>query len=266
MRLRTIGTIILFITGGTFIAETGSDTTSLCVLQETVPAGAHHEVVVSGLYARGPEHATLTDSPCPGQRTWIELDLRKGENEKTLQDSLGDIRLAYVVFQGEFYGPPLLDPSIPDAIAKALHPPRWGHLGCCKTQLVVHRILNVKPLVKESDFPDCSVVVTTATIPKYPEAALAAQVQGDVHIRVTLNKDGTVGKAETISGDPVLVPAALEAAKNWFFGSASEKPIDLEFHFVALPSNDPNGWIGSVFESPFTVMVFDRFPVKPSSP
>jgi hypothetical protein len=47
-----------------------------------------------------------------------------------------------VLVEGEFYGPPLPDPKLPENIRRAYHG-RWGHLGCCRTKLVVHAILEV---------------------------------------------------------------------------------------------------------------------------
>ena len=48
-----------------------------------------------------------------------------------------------MVFEGEFYGPPLPDPNLPESIKKSYHG-AWGHLGCCRTKLIVHAIHEVK--------------------------------------------------------------------------------------------------------------------------
>jgi hypothetical protein len=56
-------------------------------------------------------------------------------------------RQACVVVQGEFYGPPLPDPKLPEAIPKNYHP-GWGHLGAFHTKLVVHAIKSVQPALQ----------------------------------------------------------------------------------------------------------------------
>src|SRR4051794_39261974 len=51
----------------------------------------------------------------------------------------------------------------------------------------------------------------------YPMQAAQKQVQGEVMLKVLVNEQGDVEHAEVVSGDPVLVPAALDAIKKWKF-------------------------------------------------
>ncbi len=51
--------------------------------------------------------------------------------------------------------------------------------------------------------------------PIYPEAARKARVQGTVVVKVRLTKGGDVENIEMLSGHPMLVPAAIEAVKQW---------------------------------------------------
>lgn len=53
--------------------------------------------------------------------------------------------------------------------------------------------------------------------PVYPPEAKAARIQGVVKLSAVIAKDGTVSKLEVISGHPLLVPAALEAVKQWVY-------------------------------------------------
>jgi len=53
--------------------------------------------------------------------------------------------------------------------------------------------------------------------PIYPPDAKAARIQGTVQLQATIGKDGTVQNLEVISGHPLLVPAALEAVKQWVY-------------------------------------------------
>jgi TonB family protein len=54
-------------------------------------------------------------------------------------------------------------------------------------------------------------------ITEYPRLAWIAQVTGDVIIRCSLNKDGSVAKADVVSGPPLLGQQALQNAIIWKF-------------------------------------------------
>lgn len=125
--------------------QTGPNTASLCVLQKKLGEGEHEAVRVSGVYGPGLDRGVLEDTECPNESTWVELNLRSQENRKKLREQLDRSQRAYVVMDGEFYGPPLPDPNLPAAIKKDYHP-GWGHLAAFKTKLVVHVILDVKPV------------------------------------------------------------------------------------------------------------------------
>ncbi len=51
--------------------------------------------------------------------------------------------------------------------------------------------------------------------PRYPGAARMGHIQGDVVIRVTINKLGRVENLNAVSGHPLLREEALEAVKEW---------------------------------------------------
>lgn len=53
--------------------------------------------------------------------------------------------------------------------------------------------------------------------PIYPSIAKLVHVQGDVHLEVVISKDGAVSSVKVLSGDPMLVQAAVEAVKQWQF-------------------------------------------------
>jgi periplasmic protein TonB len=53
--------------------------------------------------------------------------------------------------------------------------------------------------------------------PVYPPLAKQARIQGVVHLQAIISKDGTIQKLEVIGGHPLLIPAALEAVKQWVY-------------------------------------------------
>ena len=132
--------------------QTDLRTTSLCFLQKQVAEGKHETVRVSGMYGPGLDHPVLQDPSCPAEGTWVELSLRSNQNKEKLRKFLDRSHRAYVVVEGEFYGSPLPDPKLPEAIRKSYHP-GWGHLAAFKTKLVVHAIRDVKPAPPNTTTP-----------------------------------------------------------------------------------------------------------------
>ncbi len=53
--------------------------------------------------------------------------------------------------------------------------------------------------------------------PIYPPLAKQARISGTVHLSAIIAKDGTIQKLEVLGGHPLLVPAALEAVKQWVY-------------------------------------------------
>jgi protein TonB len=51
--------------------------------------------------------------------------------------------------------------------------------------------------------------------PVYPPLAQQARIQGLVVLDAKISKDGTVEALKMISGHPLLVPAAIDAVKQW---------------------------------------------------
>ena len=53
--------------------------------------------------------------------------------------------------------------------------------------------------------------------PRYPMQARMARIQGAVVLQGIIGKDGTLHDLQVVSGDSSLIPAALEAAKQWLY-------------------------------------------------
>lgn len=51
--------------------------------------------------------------------------------------------------------------------------------------------------------------------PSYPTLARAARVQGDVVLSAIIDVNGQITNLQLVSGHPMLVPAALEAVRQW---------------------------------------------------
>jgi TonB family protein len=58
---------------------------------------------------------------------------------------------------------------------------------------------------------------TKKVAPVYPKTARDWRISGLVAVEVTIDEKGNVLKATAVSGDPLLRPAAIEAARQWKF-------------------------------------------------
>jgi periplasmic protein TonB len=53
--------------------------------------------------------------------------------------------------------------------------------------------------------------------PAYPPLAKQARIQGVVKLNAVIGKDGAIQDLKAVSGHPLLVPAALEAVRQWLY-------------------------------------------------
>jgi TonB family protein len=62
--------------------------------------------------------------------------------------------------------------------------------------------------------------VVTKVLPVYPRLARQTGIQGPVTLQATIGTDGRIIALQPISGHPLLIPPAIEAATHWVY-----KPI-----------------------------------------
>lgn len=82
--------------------------------------------------------------------------------------------------------------------------------------------------------------------PVYPEQAKKEGVEGAVKIHIVLGREGTVKSLTPISGLPLLVPAAMNAVRQWRFsptilgGQAmeTEEDVTVSFRLSNAPSKN----------------------------
>lgn len=67
-------------------------------------------------------------------------------------------------------------------------------------------------------------------IPMYPPLARSAGVQGPVVLFAVISKAGTIDNLRVVSGHPMLVPAAIEAVRQWRYRPyiLNGQPIEVE--------------------------------------
>ena len=128
--------------------------TSLCDLQMKIPQGEHRTVRVEGVYLAGIEAQYLIQTGCFDRSTSVEFSLksrrlvrqlvRLSNKSNARKHIIGSSDPVIVVFEGDFYGPRLPDPKLPDWIRRA-DKGMWDYGGSF-TKLIVTAIDSVKPL------------------------------------------------------------------------------------------------------------------------
>jgi protein TonB len=80
-------------------------------------------------------------------------------------------------------------------------------------------------------------------VPTYPKIARAARIQGQVHLKAIISKDGSIQNLQALSGHPMLIPAALESVRQWRYrpyllnGEPVEVETDITVNFMLNEDN-----------------------------
>jgi protein TonB len=66
--------------------------------------------------------------------------------------------------------------------------------------------------------------------PVYPPLARNARIQGSVILAALISKQGTMENLHALSGHPMLVPAAIDAVRQWRYKPyvLNSEPIEVE--------------------------------------
>jgi len=67
-------------------------------------------------------------------------------------------------------------------------------------------------------------------VPTYPPLARAARLQGQVLLQAVISKQGTIENLRVLAGHPMLVPAAIEAVRQWRYRPyiLNNEPVEVE--------------------------------------
>lgn len=66
--------------------------------------------------------------------------------------------------------------------------------------------------------------------PEYPRLALVSRTQGTVRLAALIGEDGSIRNLRVVVGSPLLVPAALDAVRQWKYQptSLNGQPVEVE--------------------------------------
>ncbi len=112
--------------------------------------------------------------------------------------------------------------------------------------LSISVLCNVQPPESECDFSSYKPLVVSHPLvnaevkkvePEYPKIARAARAQGDVKVKILVDRTGNVAYACVVDGHPLLQAAARKAALGWKFKrdfgfSLKQKSNYIQSHLV----------------------------------
>ncbi len=66
--------------------------------------------------------------------------------------------------------------------------------------------------------------------PVYPRPAIDARIQGTVTLRAIIGRDGAIHALQALSGHPLLIPAAVDAVRQWRYRPylLNGQPVEVE--------------------------------------
>ena len=66
--------------------------------------------------------------------------------------------------------------------------------------------------------------------PDYPPLARSVRIQGQVVLQAVISKQGSIENLRLLSGHPMLVPAAIEAVRQWRYRPyiLNNEPVEVE--------------------------------------
>jgi TonB family protein len=71
--------------------------------------------------------------------------------------------------------------------------------------------------VKQIPTEEAMSALVSKVAPEYPPLARQLKLAGSVEVQANIDEDGSVGGVSTVSGNPVLAKAAMDAVKKWKF-------------------------------------------------
>jgi TonB family protein len=109
--------------------------------------------------------------------------------------------------------------------------------GQNQEQVTSPALTDKEPGIEETIDVDEFPAVTKSVNPVYPEEAKKNGIEGTIVLKVLVDKDGNVKKAEVTrrtDGSVALEQAAIDAAKQWTFKPATIKKQPVQI-WVSLP-------------------------------
>jgi len=76
------------------------------------------------------------------------------------------------------------------------------------------------------------VALSRLSPPTFPPLAREARTSGEVKVRLSIRRDGSIESVSAVSGDPILVPAALESAQHSVFECSTCRDLNTPYELI----------------------------------
>ena len=131
-------------------------------------------------------------------------------------------------------GPPEIGasgPYIPGASGPGSPDGVWNSLGTTRPVLPAAPPARIAP-VRVSHMSEGNLV--HKVLPAYPPLARSARIQGQVLLQAVISKEGVIENLRLIAGHPMLVPAAIEAVRQWRYRPyvLNNEPVEVETQII----------------------------------
>ena len=111
--------------------------------------------------------------------------------------------------------PSIADPTAPpDLVSSTVLPPPIVVAPPARETAIATKPLE-KPVPVGGDVQAAKLI--KKVVPQYPALARMARVSGTVHLLGIIAKDGTIQRLQVVSGNPLLVQAAVDAVRQWVY-------------------------------------------------
>ncbi|MEQ1948670.1 MAG: TonB family protein [Bryobacteraceae bacterium] len=107
------------------------------------------------------------------------------------------------------------------------------------------------PVLAESEQP----MLVEGVAPVYPLVAVYSATAGEVHVRVSIDKTGSVTTSKLVRGHRLLASAAEEASRKWRFTPGGDREATIVFSFRILPKGTPESELATRFRAPLQIEV-----------
>jgi protein TonB len=118
------------------------------------------------------------------------------------------------------YVPGATGPGSPDGLPNSLVP------GTQPIMPVAPR--PVAPPLRVSHISEGNLI--RKVLPVYPQLARSARIQGAVVLQAVISKEGVIENLRVVTGHPMLVPAAIDAVRQWRYRPyvLNNEPVEVE--------------------------------------
>jgi protein TonB len=105
--------------------------------------------------------------------------------------------------------------TIPNGLPSVVEPIPLPRVADAPSPLVAKASTPDKPVLIGGDVLAARIV--RKVVPVYPPVARQARISGTVQLIGMIAKDGTIRNLQVVSGNPLLVKAALDAVRQWVY-------------------------------------------------